>query len=107
MINGYDIKMEDLPPEFRGIADEIGLSPALRLVELRGGDGIYVPKADKICRAARDRAIRSEFNGNNYRELAKKHGLTVVWIRAIVAGGQAGHKGLTGVDVIDRQQSLF
>jgi len=104
MINGYDIRLEDLPPEFRTIAEEISLSAALRLVELRGGEGIYVPKPDQLCRAARDRAIRAEFDGNNYRELARKYGLTVVWIRTIVGGGKSSK---TGVDIIDKQQSLF
>ena len=104
MMNGYDIKIEDLPPEFRSIAEEIGLSAALRLVDLRGGDGIYIPKADQICRAARDRAIRAEFDGSNYRELAQKYRLTTVWIRRIVAAEKSSK---TGIDIIDKQQALF
>jgi Mor family transcriptional regulator len=77
MIEQYDIKIDDLPPEFREIAEHIGLEPALRLVEIRAGEGVYVPKPEKICRAARDRAIRAEFDGRNYRDLARKYGLTL------------------------------
>ena len=84
MFKQYTIQLTDLPPDFRDIAETIGIEPALKLVQARGGEGIYIPKADKVCRAARDRAIRAEFNGANHRELARKYGLTVVWIRSIV-----------------------
>lgn len=104
MIDQYDIQLDDLPPDFRDIADTIGLDPALKLVQARGGEGVYVPKVDKVCRAARDRAIRAEFTGANHRELARKYSLTVVWIRAIVSQAPAH---ATGVDIIDKQISLF
>ena len=104
MINQYDIQIDDLPPDFREIADTIGLGPALKLVAARGGEGIYIPKVEKVCRAARDRAIRAEFTGANYRELARKYDLTVVWIRAIV--GPAPARAI-GADAIDKQRSLF
>ena len=104
MIDQYNIQIDDLPPDFRDIAETIGMEPALKLVQARGGEGIYIPKADKVCRAARDRAIRSEFNGANHRELARKYGLTVVWIRSIV--GESPSRP-TGVDIIDRQIPLF
>jgi Mor family transcriptional regulator len=100
----FDIKMDDLPPDFREIAETIGLDPALKLVQVRGGEGIYIPKAEKVRRAARDRAIRAEFNGKNHRELARRYGLTVVWIRAIVA---QNHDLGAGVDIIDKQIPLF
>jgi Mor family transcriptional regulator len=86
------------------LAETIGLGPALQLVQARGGEGVYVPKAENVCRAARDRAIRAEFNGANHRELARKYGLTVVWIRAIV--GQSPNRP-SGVDIVDKQIPLF
>jgi len=104
MLKDYDIQIDDLPPDFRDVAETIGLEPALKLVQARGGEGVYVPKADKVCRAARDRAIRAAFNGSNYRDLARRFGLTVVWIRAIV--GQ-GDDRPAGVDVVDKQIPMF
>ena len=62
------------------------------------------PKWEKVCRAARDRAIRAEFTGTNHRELARKYGLTVVWIRAILDQSPTRP---TGVDVVDKQIPLF
>ena len=67
----YDIQIEDFPPEYRQIAERIGLEAALVLVEIRAGEGIYVPKPESLSRAARDRTIRAEYAaGSNYRQLA-------------------------------------
>ncbi|MFH1984139.1 MAG: Mor transcription activator family protein [Pseudomonadota bacterium] len=88
MVDSDDIRIEDLPPDFREVAEAIGLDPALRLVEARGGEALYVPKLDKVARLARNRAIRDEFSGANHRELARKYNLTVVMIRQSV--GAAG-----------------
>lgn len=104
MIGNLDIQLSDLPPDFREIAETIGLDPALELVQARGGEAVYIPKVEKVCRAARDRAIRAEFNGKNHRELARRYGLTVVWIRAIV---DQNHDLGVGIDTIDKQIPLF
>lgn len=78
------IQFEDLPPDFQDLAAEICFEATVKLIESRGGEGLYIPKPEKVLRAARDRAIRREFDGTNHRELARKYGLTVTWIRAIV-----------------------
>jgi Mor family transcriptional regulator len=80
------IKIEDLPEDFRDIAENIGLDAAVKLFELRGGETIYLCKLETVRRNARNRSIKREFNGRNYRELAKKHRLTVSMIRQIVNG---------------------
>ena len=103
MIDQFDIQIDDLNPDFREVAETIGLEPALKLVQARGGEAVWIPRLEKICRAARDRAIRAEFNGHNFRELARKYRLTVVWIRNIVGEHAADEKGKP----IDKQRSLF
>ncbi|WP_319405144.1 Mor transcription activator family protein [uncultured Desulfosarcina sp.] len=80
----YDVKIEDLPPECKELADIIGLQSVLDLANYRGGESLYIPKSDKLTRAARDRQIRDEFNGTNHKELARRHNLSIVWIRNIV-----------------------
>lgn len=65
-------------------------------------EGIYFPKSEKISRLARNRAIKSEFAGNNHRELARKYHLTVVMIRNILE-----EKQKTDVDIVNNQLSLF
>lgn len=105
MLDGYDVQIGDLPPEFHKLAEEIGLDAALELVRLHGGEAIYIPKVEKVTRMARNRAIRAEFDGGNYRELARRHKLSVVWVRQVVAGRTDFEP--TGVDVIDKQRPLF
>lgn len=108
MIDQYNIQLDDLPPDFRNIAETIGLEPTLKLVEARGGDGLYVPTVATVCRADRDRAIRAEFNGASHRDLARKYDLTVVRIRTIVGQAAGSSKNRTsGVDIIDKQMTLF
>ena len=84
MLDIKHIQLEDLPPDLQDLADTIGFDATVKLIECRGGEGLYIPKPEKVLRAARDRFIRKEFDGTNHRELARKYGLTVTWIRAIV-----------------------
>jgi Mor family transcriptional regulator len=80
----YDVNKEDLPADIEDLAEIIGLQGVLDLANHRGGETLYIPKIGRITRAARDRSIRNEFNGSNYKELARKHKLSTVWIRKIV-----------------------
>ena len=80
----YDVKKEDLPAEIEELSEIIGLQAVLDLASQYGGEALYIPKLGRITRAARDRSIRNEFNGSNYKELARKHDLSIVWIRKIV-----------------------
>ena len=83
-----DIRMTDLPEEFRAVAEVVGLDAALKLVEAYGGESLYIVKKETAAREARNRAIRGEFNGLNYRELARSYGLTVTMVRRIVEEGR-------------------
>ena len=90
-----NIQIEDLPVELAGIAEVIGLPAVLQLVEIYGGEAIYINKRESVYRAARDRQIRAEFNGRNYRELAQEYGLTVSMVRQIVGSVEPRQKQLT------------
>jgi len=68
-----------------------GREIALVLARELGGEPRYFPLLATAQRPRRDRDICREFTGNNYRELAKKHGLTEIRIRQIVARGPRGH----------------
>jgi Mor family transcriptional regulator len=78
------VEFDDLPTTFRAVAELVGLDVALLLSEKLGGEAVYIPKIESLRRAARDRAVRRGFDGSNYSDLARKHGLTVSWIRKIV-----------------------
>lgn len=79
------LQMEDLNEEWQQIALIIGLGNTRKLLMEFSGCTIYVPKRDDIERERRNRRIRAEFNGYNFRTLARKYDLTEVTIRTIVA----------------------
>ena len=55
----------------------------------KGGKAIYLAKGVAAMLAARDELIWREFNGRNYAELARRHGLTEMRVRQIVAEQRA------------------
>lgn len=50
-----------------------------------GGRGLYCPKTLNADRAARDEAIRREFNGRNRDALCRRHGIGKSTFYAIVS----------------------
>ncbi len=79
-----EITIDSLPESYQAVALIVGVEPALKLSEYLGGSTFYFPQIGGLMRAKRDEMIRREFNGCNYRELARKYGLTETWIRDIV-----------------------
>jgi Mor family transcriptional regulator len=80
-----DLKPEDLPEPYRAISEMIGMENTLKLADKFQGMAIYLPKLDAVLRKIRDERIKAEFNGANYRELARKYGLTEVWVRQLIS----------------------
>ena len=80
------IRLEDIPEEYRDIAEDLGLKVFLRLAALCGGQDLYVPKLESLERSGRDREIRARFNGGNYRALAAQFRLSERQIRKIING---------------------
>ena len=79
------LKIEDLPDSFYDIADEIGMDTFIKLCELCGGSSVYIPTMKSILKPARNRVIKESFDGGNYKELARKHNITEVQVRKIIA----------------------
>jgi hypothetical protein len=78
------LKIEDLPPVYRILANLIGVENAILIGKEFGGINLYIPKLDNAVTKARDREILVEFNGCNYADLARKHHLSDVHIRDII-----------------------
>lgn len=72
-----------------GMAQEQAKAQARKLALVQahymGGRAYYIPTGDHLKAALRDRAIWDEFNGRNIDQLARKHGLSVPQIYAVVA----------------------
>ena len=101
------ITLDDLSDEARQIAEAIGIEALLALSAKLGGERVYIPLPERLAVAARNRAIRAAFTGRNYRELAVKYGLTVRWIRAIVAGEEDSCGTNPDADSVYKQAKLF
>lgn len=86
-IGADKITAEDLPEPYNKMADWLSMDQVLRLAVEFGGTNTYLPKLDMIYRAARDRIIKSEFNGYNVTQLAKKYDLTENRVRGILREG--------------------
>ena len=80
-----EILYSDLPEDYAEVADVIGLENALALIRARGGESLYVPSRARIELKARDRQIAADFDGANYRELARQHGLSVNRVRQLTS----------------------
>ncbi len=79
------ISIEDLLPNYREVAEVIGIEAALKLSKAFGGTSVYIPSCDRgICISARNKRIVEEFDGANARELAKRYHLSLVWIMGIL-----------------------
>jgi Mor family transcriptional regulator len=79
------VTKEDFPREYRRIVDQVGIRTALDIIKGSGGIMQYIPAYHAVTKNARDRLIKEEFTGDNYKDLAIKYGMSEVWIRDIIA----------------------
>ncbi len=77
------VTIEDIPEEYRDIAETVGLDAYLKLSVLCGGQNLYIPKREALERQARNREIRARFDGGNYRALSAQYRLSERQIRKI------------------------
>ena len=80
------IRPSDIPAEYADLVEVLGLDGFLTLVDLCGGQSLYIPKGETLRRDGRDREIRARFNGGNYRALASQFRLSERQIRKIING---------------------
>ena len=80
-----EIRLEDLSEGQPEVAALIGPENFRKLMEVYGGAYLYIPKTDRLERMERNERIRAEFDGYNFRELARKYDLTEITIRSIVS----------------------
>mgnify|MGYP001122344467 FL=1 len=81
MINKLTI--DDVPDNLKSVAFAIGIDAFRSLIKCAGGTSVYLPSERCITKPVRDRVIRESFCGD-YRELAKRFGISEVRVRKIV-----------------------
>lgn len=77
------LTIDDVPENLKSVAYAIGIDAFRSLIKCAGGTSIYLPSERCITKPVRDRVIRESFCGD-YRELAKRFGISEVRIRRIV-----------------------
>ena len=81
-----NINQSDLPETMACVAEIIGVDNCMKLIKSFGGELIYFYKPSTISKIARNKKIRKEFKGANYKELSDRYQLTVRQINYIVNG---------------------
>ncbi|HDW3810916.1 Mor transcription activator family protein [Serratia marcescens] len=71
----------DVSPE---VAEQIGQAVANNMMRVWGGQNVYMPLGMSWKLSQRDRDIFNECNGRNHHELARKYGVSLQWIYAVV-----------------------
>ena len=77
------LTIDDVPENLKSVAYAIGIDAFRSLIKCAGGTSIYLPSERCITKPVRDRVIRESFCGD-YRELAKRFGISEVRVRRIV-----------------------
>ncbi len=83
-----EISIEELPANYQEMAEIVGIENTIRLARHYGGLPFYFLKIDSMLQKRRDEKIRQEFDGHNYRDLARIYNLSEMHIRRIVHNGK-------------------
>lgn len=78
------VQYEDLDENDQDIADCIGLENFKNLVRTFGGSTINIKVSKNIALDYRNKQICSEFNGGNYKQLARKYNLSEASVYRII-----------------------
>ncbi len=81
------ISIEDLPPQYREMAEIIGIEATVKLAEHFGKSGFYFRSLDPLIARKKEEFIRKNFTGKNHRELARKTGYSERWVYEILRRG--------------------
>lgn len=78
------LELEDLTNEQRDLAETITIKKYIDMMKYFGGWNIYIHKPERTNISVRNRLIRADFDGYNYRDLAMKYNLSTNSIRKII-----------------------
>ena len=78
------IKVEDVPEGCRDLVEVFGMDVFISLIEYCGGSSLYLPSKGAVVKKARNRVIREEFDGGDFRELSVRFGISDMQVRKIV-----------------------
>lgn len=84
-VGGYTVTAADIPESMRDVAEKIGVPALIELMQVVGGQYVYIPQLQSAVRMARNRAILREYTGCNVAEIARNHGVSKWLVRQVVS----------------------
>lgn len=108
-MNKDEVKLSELPEVYQTIAELIGFENMVILAETYDGEYVYFPKIESLRRYSRNKKIVDEFNGANYKALARKYGLTETHVRSIIRDSGTMHlfrPSENQITMFDEEESL-
>lgn len=79
------IRLSELPPNQKELAEIIGLDNYIALTKRFGGSDMYIAKYSELIKDPRNEEIREKFDGYNSSELARTYNLSERYIRGLVS----------------------
>ena len=76
--NGFLVEIEKLLTE--KIGSPAGTLALVDILNVHGGQRVYIPRTTDIFKGYRDEQIKNEFTGDNHNELALKWGVDPTYI---------------------------
>lgn len=80
----FNLTSKQVPEDLYWLYELVGLERFLKIIDTAGGDFLYFPKRSTLERDLRRQAILREFDGSNYRQLARKYGISERHVRSIL-----------------------
>ncbi|MGN0597753.1 MAG: Mor transcription activator family protein [Ruminiclostridium sp.] len=80
------IKPEHLAKEQQEIAELIGIEAYRKLMDVYGGEKIYIPKPETVIKKNRNELIKASFDGSNHQEIRKEFGISIRELDRILHG---------------------
>ena len=79
-----DITLEDLQEKHRQIAECVGVEGLLNLIDMFGGNSIYIPQLREAVKLKVYQMIEDEFDGTNIKALSTKYDVSESTVYKIV-----------------------
>lgn len=79
-----ELEADDLQENHREIADVVGFSNLIRLIEHFGGNSIYIPQKYELYRNKMYSDILEKYDGTNIKRLATDYGISEKTVYTIV-----------------------
>lgn len=97
-----DNEKEHLPWHVAQMIEAIGLDATVDVLKLLGGLNVHMPKPSSAFAWFRNKAILEQFDGSNYRELARDFGITEKHLKDLLRAARRNGEVETGKNTASR-----